>query len=314
LETSKYTLELINFKEVKKFSISDIENLTGIKAHTIRVWEQRYNFFETKRTETNIRYYNDEDLCLFLNIATLNENGYKISKISKMNTDEINSLVKTLKEDHYNINVQVQMLTNAMLKMDDEEFEEILNGCIEDLKMETAISDIIFPFLRKIGFMWQVGAINSAHEHFATHKIEQKIIQATYQLKKSKLPKGKKYILFLPPNENHEVGLLFAQYLLKSNGYQTLYLGQNLPYDSLSEVNSYYEPDFVFSVLTSANTNNSVDDTIKKIKEHIGNTPLILAGNQVMFSSLPNDNNLILIKEIVEFIQLIDKRKMSIAS
>ena len=118
---------------MRKFSISDIENLTGIKAHTIRVWEQRYNFFTTKRTDTNIRYYNDDDLCMFLNIATLNENGYKISKISQMDNSEINDLVKHLKEDHYNVNVQVQMLSNSMLKMDDEEFDEILNGCIDDL-------------------------------------------------------------------------------------------------------------------------------------------------------------------------------------
>jgi MerR family transcriptional regulator, light-induced transcriptional regulator len=301
-------------KEVKKFSISDIENLTGIKAHTIRVWEQRYNFFATKRTETNIRYYDDADLCMFLNIATLNENGYKISKISKMNADEINQLVKSLKEDHYNTNVQVQMLTNAMLKMDDDEFNEILTDCIDDIGMENAISSIIFPFLRKVGFMWQVGSINPAHEHFATHKIEQKIIQETYLQKKSSKHQGKRYLLFLPPNETHEVGLLFAQYLLKANGHQTLYLGQNLPFESIAEVNNYYEPDFAISVLTVANADNHVDTVIKKLKECLGSTPLILAGNQITYSSLADDKDLILVKNIGEFTQIIDKLSMSIAS
>ena len=299
---------------MRKFSISDIENLTGIKAHTIRVWEQRYNFFTTKRTDTNIRYYSDDDLCMFLNIATLNENGYKISKISRMDNNEINDLVKHLKEDHYNVNVQVQMLSNSMLKMDDEEFDEILNGCIDDLGMDAAMTTIVFPFLRKVGFMWQVGTINPAHEHFAVHKIEQKLINDTYQFRKSPGKDAKRYLLFLPPGETHEVGLLFAQYLLKANGHQTLYLGQNLPYDSLNEVAIYYEPDFAFSVLTIAGLENSVDEVISKLKDSLGEIPLILAGNQISINEIPKRDNLILIKNILEFTQIIEKIGMSIAS
>jgi DNA-binding transcriptional MerR regulator len=299
---------------VRKFSISDIENLTGIKAHTIRVWEQRYNFFTTKRTDTNIRYYNDDDLCMFLNIATLNENGYKISKISQMDNSEINNLVKHLKEDHYNVNVQVQMLSNSMLKMDDEEFDEILNGCIDDLGMDTAMTTIVFPFLRKVGFMWQVGTINPAHEHFAVHKIEQKLINDTYQFRKTPGKDAKRYLLFLPPGETHEVGLLFAQYLLKANGHQTLYLGQNLPYDSLNEVAIYYEPDFAFSVLTIAGLENGVDEIISKLKDNLGEIPLILAGNQISINEIPERENLILIKNILEFTQIIQKIGMCIAS
>ena len=299
---------------MRKFSISDIENLTGIKAHTIRVWEQRYNFFTTKRTDTNIRYYNDDDLCMFLNIATLNENGYKISKISQMDNSEINDLVKHLKEDHYNVNVQVQMLSNSMLKMDDEEFDEILNGCIDDLGMDAAMTTIVFPFLRKVGFMWQVGTINPAHEHFAVHKIEQKLINDTYQFRKSPGKDAKRYLLFLPPGETHEVGLLFAQYLLKANGHQTLYLGQNLPYDSLNEVAIYYEPDFAFSVLTIAGLENGVDEIITKLKDSLGEIPLILAGNQISINEIPKRDNLILIKNILEFTQIIQKIGMSIAS
>lgn len=299
---------------MKKFSISDIENLTGIKAHTIRVWEQRYNFFTPKRTETNIRYYDDADLCMFLNIATLNENGYKISKISKMDLDEINHLVKNLKEDHYNINVQVQMLSNAMLKMDEAEFDEILNGCIEDLGMENAMADIVFPFMRKVGFMWQVGTINPAHEHFATHKIEQKIIEVTYKNSKKPSINAKRYLLFLPQNEHHEVGLLFAQYLLKVNGHQTLYLGQNLPYESLEEVVNYYEPDYAFTVLTVSQADHDAQTVISKLRENLGKTTLILAGHQITSSDLNELENIVFIKNIGEFTQIIEKLNMSIAS
>lgn len=299
---------------MKKFSISDIENLTGIKAHTIRVWEQRYNFFTPKRTETNIRYYDDADLCMFLNIATLNENGYKISKISKMDLDEINHLVKNLKEDHYNINVQVQMLSNAMLKMDEAEFDEILNGCIEDLGMENAMADIVFPFMRKVGFMWQVGTINPAHEHFATHKIEQKIIEVTYKNSKKPSINAKRYLLFLPQNEHHEVGLLFAQYLLKVNGHQTLYLGQNLPYEGLEEVVNYYEPDYAFTVLTVSQADHDAQTIISKLRENLGKTTLILAGHQITSSDLDEQENIVFIKNIGEFTQIIEKLNMSIAS
>jgi methanogenic corrinoid protein MtbC1 len=251
---------------------------------------------------------------MFLNIATLNENGYKISKISQMDNSEINNLVKHLKEDHYNVNVQVQMLSNSMLKMDDEEFDEILNGCIDDLGMDTAMTTIVFPFLRKVGFMWQVGTINPAHEHFAVHKIEQKLINDTYQFRKTPGKDAKRYLLFLPPGETHEVGLLFAQYLLKANGHQTLYLGQNLPYDSLNEVAIYYEPDFAFSVLTIAGLENGVDEIISKLKDNLGEIPLILAGNQISINEIPERENLILIKNILEFTQIIQKIGMCIAS
>lgn len=299
---------------MRRFSISDIENLTGIKAHTIRVWEQRYNFFTPKRTETNIRYYDDADLCMFLNIATLNENGYKISKISEMDLDEITRFVKNLKEDHYNVNVQVQMLSNAMLKMDELEFDEILDGCINDLGVEKSMTEIVFPFLRKVGFMWQVGTINPAHEHFATHKIEQKIIEATYKHAKKPNKEGKRYLLFLPENENHEVGLLFAQYLLKSAGHQTLYLGQNLPFNSLEEVVNYYEPDYAFTVLTVANSEDNIQTIIQKLVNHIGKTTLVLAGNQISINDLSEQENIVFIKNVSEFTQIMNKLSMSIAS
>lgn len=299
---------------MKKFSISDIENLTGIKAHTIRIWEQRYNFFTSKRTETNIRYYDDDDLCLFLNIATLNENGYKISKISKMSLTEINTLVGQLKENHYNSNIQVQMLSNAMLKMDDVEFDDILNGCINEIGMEEAMANIIFPFLRKVGFMWQVGTINPAHEHFATHKIEQRIIVATTQLTIKNTKQSKKYLLFLPPLEHHEVGLLFAQYLLKSHGHTVLYLGQNLPFDSLSKVVDYYEPDFAVCILTILSSELNLTETIDKLQESLSGTPLILSGSLLNNKEIPKTDKLTHVRDITEFINLIQKPNLLKAS
>ncbi len=291
---------------MKRFSISDIESLTGIKAHTIRVWEQRYNLVAAKRTESNIRYYTSEDLCTFLNIATLNENGYKISKISQMDISKINQLVKSLRENHYNVNVQVQMLSNAMFTMDETEFDDILNGCINEMGMEKAMHDIFFPFLNKVGFMWQVGSINPAHEHFATQKISQKIIHTTYENAKEITSKSKRFLLFLPAGEIHEVGLLFAQYILKSRGHQVLYLGQNMPEDTLTEVANYYEPDCVFSVLTSPLIENDINKLINRLLENLPYWPLVLAGSQVVSNPINPKPRLTIIKQIAEFIEKVE--------
>lgn len=286
---------------MKTFSISDIENLTGIKAHTIRVWEQRYNFIAPKRTATNIRYYDDSDLCLFLNISTLNENGYKISKIAQLSAAEIAELVHTLQEDYFNVNVQVQTLSNAMLKMDETEFDEIFDKCVTDLGVQQTIETIIFPFMRKVGFMWQVNTINIAHEHFATHKIEQRLIAETTNLKQEKNSKKLKCLLFLPPNETHQVGLLYSQYLLKLNGYRTLYLGQNLPFDSLQQAATYFEPDFALTSLTIPNPNFDTLTLINKLLESLGNTKLLVAGALIHNVILPKNPYLVPINNMATF-------------
>lgn len=290
---------------MKHFSISDIESLTGIKAHTIRIWEQRYNIFCPKRTETNIRYYDDDDLCLFLNIAILNDNGYKISKISKMDADEIITIVKDLQANHKNVTTQIQTLCNAMIKMDEVEFEEVINHFIDEVGLEKAMADFIFPFLHKVGEMWQVGTINPAHEHFATHKIEQKIIEATYKLTFRAEKNSKRYVLFLPPQEQHELGLLFAQYLLRKYGKNCLYLGQNLPFDTLKEVVNYYQPDFVFTVLTTCLNESSVEKTLDHLKSAAPNTPLVVTGNSVAGLSGEVEENIHVIKNITAFINFI---------
>jgi DNA-binding transcriptional MerR regulator len=291
---------------LKTFSISDIENLTGIKAHTIRVWEQRYNFISPKRSATNIRYYDDSDLCLFLNISTLNENGYKISKIAQLSASEICELVYSLQEDHFNVNVQVQTLCNAMLKMDEAEFDQIFNKCIADLGVQQTIETIIFPFMRKVGFMWQVNTINIAHEHFATHKVEQLLIAETTNLNHKKNTKKLKYLLFLPPNETHQVGLLYSQYLLKLNGHQTLYLGQNLPFESLQQAASYFEPDFALTSLTVANPNFDTLTLITKLLESLGTTKLLVAGALIHNVILPQNPCLIPINNMATFKETIE--------
>lgn len=294
-------------KALKHFSISDIEGLTGIKAHTIRIWEQRYNLLSAKRTATNIRYYDDEDLRLFLNISTLNQHGYKISKISKMDADEIFQLVKTLQAQPKNTDAQLKKLLNAMIKMDETTFEQTLQKCVKELGLEEAMINVIFPFLYKVGEMWQVGTINAAHEHFASHKIQQKIINATYQIKAKTTESSKKYILFLPPQEQHELGLLFAQYLLRKYGQHCLYLGQSLPFETLKEVSMYYKPDFAFTVLTSALADKKIDDTVSSLQSSLSDVTLLITGNQVSHYQGKNTKRFQVITNIQSFINHIKK-------
>lgn len=293
---------------MERFSISDIESITGIKAHTIRIWEQRYHFFAPKRSESNIRYYDDEDLRLFLNIAALNQSGVKISKISKMNTDEIFSSVKQLDQNHHNSSLHLQMLTNAMMEMDDETFETTLTGIVCHFGLEDAMQEIIFPLMRKIGMMWQVGTISPAHEHFATHKIQQKIIEATYKIPLKTSVNAKKFVLFLPPQEQHEIGLLFAQYLIRKHKQHCLYLGQSLPYDTLKEVIDFYKPDVVFTSLTNSLSDNTADTVISNIKNSIGDVSLFVTGSQTLKAQLQEGKNISILKDISSFINVLTKQ------
>ncbi|MGB4773671.1 MAG: MerR family transcriptional regulator [Daejeonella sp.] len=290
---------------MKIFSISDIEILTGIKAHTIRVWEQRYDFFTSRRTESNIRYYDEEDLRLFLNIAALNENGYKISAISKMTTQQITQMVTKLRKDHFNPNLQVQLFANAILTMNNVEMENLLSLSIKERGIENTIEEIVLPLLDKIGFMWQTGTINTTHEHFATHHISNRITIATHNLKTAGSAKGKNYLLFLPEGEFHEIGLLYAKYLLKLNGHHAVYLGANTPIADLAEAVSIYKPDYALTVITQVRANCDVNEIINKTLKNIKITPLIFLSLPVLKQNITANRDLIFMDNFAEFKKLI---------
>lgn len=299
---------------MKRFSISDIEILTGIKAHTIRIWEQRYTFLTSKRSETNIRFYDSEDLRLFLNIATLNQNGYKISKISKMDLAEINTIVDDLKGVNFNSGAQVQMLANATLQLDGREFDEVLSGCVKEMGFKNAMDEVIFPFLSKIKFMWQVGIITIAHERFATHLICNKIIVVTSKLPTIKSPTGERYLLFLPYGEAHETGLLFIKYLLKENGQQILYLGADVPLVNLIETILVYEPQYAVSVLTQTRTVAEINTLVNRITQSLPDLSIILAGDQMIENSINSNPRLIVLQNIEKFGGLINTDSISLVS
>lgn len=267
---------------MSKFSIKDIETITGIKAHTLRVWEQRYNFIAPKRTTTNIRYYDDEDLRLILNVSILNNYGIKISEIAKMSAEKIREMVLVISQKESPHASQIKSLISTMFSLDESSFNNILTTNILRMGLEDTITQIVFPFLHQIGVLWMTNAIHPAHEHFITNLIRQKLQVAIDGQTGKSSPKGKKFLLFLPEGENHEIGLLFANYFLRSRGHQVVYLGQNLPYEDLAKVFDFYAPDFVFSTLTTAYDTNEVQHFVNRLAESWPDTTIVLTGHLIV--------------------------------
>ncbi|MDZ7607905.1 MAG: MerR family transcriptional regulator [Cyclobacteriaceae bacterium] len=287
------------------YSIKDIEQLSGIKAHTLRIWEQRYNFIRPKRTDTNIRYYDDDDLRLVLNIALLKDNGLKISRISEMEDAELKMEVKTLMEKKLGFPDQIQGLTLAMLELDEDRFEKILSTNILQIGFERTMVNLINPFFQKIGILWQTGAIKPAQEHFISNLIRQKIIVAIDgQINTSNY--NKKYILYLPQDEIHEITLLFSNYIAKSRNNKVIYLGQNVPHDNLVDIYKDHNPDVLLTVITSSLPQDSVQTYIYKISESFKNSTVLISGHQVVGQDLDIPSNVVLLNKLQDFIDFVD--------
>jgi MerR family transcriptional regulator, light-induced transcriptional regulator len=290
---------------VSYYSIKDIEQLSGIKAHTLRIWEQRYNFIRPKRTDTNIRYYDDDDLKLVLNIALLKDNGLKISRISEMHDEELKLEVKTLMEKKLGFPDQIQGLTLAMLELDEERFEKILSTNILQIGFERTMINLINPFFQKIGILWQTGAIKPAQEHFISNLIRQKIIVAI-DGQISNANYNKKYIMYLPQNELHEITLLFSNYIAKSRNNKVIYLGQNVPHSDLVDIYKDHNPDILLTVLTSSPPQHDVQSYIYKISESFRNSTVLISGHQVVGQDLDIPSNVVLLNKLQDFIDFVD--------
>lgn len=274
---------------MNQFSIKDVEALTGIKQHTLRIWEQRYNFIKPKRTNTNIRFYDDDDLKLLLNISLLNKNGFKISKIAKLSNNEIEEIILEFGNQSDNKLYQLHTLTGCMLNLDEYNFEQIIRNNFTMHGVAKTMTDLIFPFLNHIGVLWMSGAVNPAFEHFITNMIRSKLIVATDMLGYHKLSKhnGKKYLLFLPSGETHEIGLLFANYYFRSLGHHTMYLGQNLPANELQVIIQTYKPDYIFTSVTIPLTPKKMKTFLDALMSETIKVPVMLTGRILNELELP---------------------------
>lgn len=259
------------------FTIKDLENLSGIKAHTIRIWEQRYSFLSPQRTETNIRYYSNDELQKILNIALLNKYGYKISHIDRMSIAEINARILSLSNAEAQQERIVNELIRQMANVHIDAFEQVLDEYIRIKGIEKTIMQIIFPFLERVGILWLTNHINPAQEHLVSNVIRQKLIVGI-DAARSLLQLSKTVLLFLPEGEHHELGLLFVCYLLKSRGITVLYLGSNVPMKDVECVASLKNPDFLYTHLTSVAQNFNFERFLLNVHNRMPDRKIIVSG------------------------------------
>lgn len=259
------------------FTIKDLENLSGIKAHTIRIWEQRYSFLKPQRTDTNIRYYSSEELKTILNISLLNRYGYKISHIDRMSDEEIHSKIVKLSQNEAQQERIVNELIQTMVDLEIEKLEQVLDTYIAGHGIEKTITQIIFPFMERIGILWVTNRINPAQEHLVTNIIRQKLIAGIERVD-SVIQSSRSILLFLPENEHHELGLLFMYYLLKVRGIQVLYIGANVPLKDVAYVANLKKPQFLYTHLTAVASNFNMERFLNRIHMAIPQIPFLITG------------------------------------
>lgn len=256
------------------FSIKDLENLSGIKAHTIRIWEKRYNLLEPERTNTNIRTYNLRSLQKLMNISFLNSNGYKVSKIAALDEFQIASKVKEISYQGNTESHAFNAFKLAMLNFDQALFYNTYNRLLEEKSFREIFYELFIPIIQDIGLLWQTLTITPSHEHFLSTHIRQKVLIHIERLQSANpKPDTKTFVLFLPLNEIHDIGLLFINYELLSRGYHTIFLGENVPVENLNLLNTLYDDITYISYFTIKPYPEDVENYLTKLySEVIENT------------------------------------------
>ncbi|MDY7394263.1 MerR family transcriptional regulator [Aureibaculum sp. 2210JD6-5] len=253
-----------------KFSIKDLENFTGIKPHTIRIWEKRYNLLEPSRTETNIRYYDEHNFIKLLNINLLYNNGYKISKIAKFSEDTLLLKAKEVVAEKAMEEGAINSFKLAMLNFNVVLFNDAYNKLLANKSFREIFLEVFIPLLDHIGFLWQSKSIRPIHEHFISNLIMQKLYTNIERNQVSNFTENDKtFVLFLPMNEIHELGLLFLHYELTLRGYHSIYLGQNIAIEAIEDLKLLYNNIHFISYFTVEPSENTIDDYLEKIHDDL---------------------------------------------
>ena len=271
------------------FSIKNLEHLSGIKAHTIRIWEKRYNLFEPERTDTNIRLYNLENLQKLLNVTLLYNNGYKISRIASLSQQEINENVHKLTINKNADDWSIGLFKLAMINFDQRLFTKTFNDLLEQFSFSEIFKNVFVPLMNELGILWLTNSISPSHEHFITSLVKQKIHAMCEDLQQKYTRRtDRRFVLFLPDNEIHELGLLYLQYEVLNNGFQCVFLGQSVPIESLSNLIDIGEPITFISYFTIEPAQDKIESYLNtfnsEIIENI-DSELWILGYQVQFIS-----------------------------
>ncbi len=282
------------------YSIKDLEVLSGIKAHTIRIWEKRYNLLTPERTDTNIRYYSDDDLRKMLNVSLLVKNGFKISKVSGWDDEQIRNTIlnvsgaKTSKSDY------IDRLLFHMVNFNNVSFSRLSNEIISSFGLEEAANQIFFKFFEKVGTYWQVGSVFPAQEHYVTNIIRQKLIAEIDKLELQEKTKAT-VLFFLPDNELHEISLLFYSYLALKKGYNVIYLGQFVPFEDLVKIQQKTEIDFVFTAFINSVQKEELEHYLVELKNLFSKQKVFITGWQLQIHKPELPRNVKIVKDYKEF-------------
>lgn len=287
---------------MQSFTIRDIENLTGIKAHTIRIWEQRYHFFTPKRKESQHRFYDNEDLKMMLRIAYLYHNGWKVSKIAALSQEQITELVRNAKVSAGDYTLFINKLIEAALDFDEPAFIDIINDVINKEGFEKCIVEVCYPYLLKLGLLWSTNNIIPAQEHFSSYIIQNRIIAETDKLQARQT--NPEIMLICPEGEFHELPLLFINYLMRKKGWSTIYLGTNVKINEVAEVASLPHVKYLYIHLITNFTGFELDDYFEHLCRTFSDKKIYASGEglKLMQRCFTNLSLLLSDKAIYDFI------------
>jgi len=285
------------------YSIKDLEYLSGIKAHTIRIWEKRYHLLDPDRTETNIRSYSDDDVRRILNVAMLVKNGYKISTVASFDGSKLQGEVLRLNRNVSDPLNTIDKLIFQTVNLDSFGFEELLDQLISESGFSKTIQLVIFPFFERIGVLWQAGSIFVAHEHFVSNLIRNRLIRETGRFESSK--SAKTVLFFLRENEWHEMGLLYFNYLAAKAGLRCVYLGQSLPFGDLANLLINNEFDFVCTSFIQAIEKPELEQYLANLAMVFNRNKILISGRQLSIHKPKLPTNVVVIKNSNDFIRKI---------
>jgi MerR family transcriptional regulator, light-induced transcriptional regulator len=283
---------------MRHYTLNELEKLTGILAATIRVWERRYNLINPKRTDTNRRWYNDDDLKRLINVSIIYHSGIKISKIAKYSGSELEEKAEFLTRDSSISDTHIKSLIVAMLSFNGNAVNEILLRSIINIGFEETFTSIVFPFLKRVGIMWHTGSVNTGAEHFISNIFRARLISAIDSLPSANDPKRKRVIMFLPDNELHEMGLLFYSYLIRKLGYEVLYLGQATPFLALTEANEKWHSDILVTGVLSDLSISDPEEYLNNLGSTFKSQKILVSGSLADEPIIEKYNNIYSIRSV----------------
>ncbi len=287
------------------FSISQLARFSGIRPHTIRMWEQRYNALNPGRSEGNTRYYDNDQLRRLLNIVSLMESDYKVSELCSMPDKKLFKLIGELQNKNNTNELTeyfIAQLISAGMSYDESYFEKIFSHCLIKYGMKDAYLKVIYPMLVRIGLMWASDVLPSAQEHFISNVIRQKLFTAIDSLPPAK-PDSDAWLLFLPENEFHEIGLLIANYLIRLSGRKAIYLGGNVPLQSLADAAKHTSPRNLLLFLVHNDLPEDRDEYLNELSSRFSGKKIFVGGKHQLINHLKIKKNIYWLQSVEDLEQ-----------